>query len=175
MNPTKMLSDEHKNILAVIEAIESECNKLNKNKAIDMSFFHNTIEFIREYADKFHHAKEEDLLFKEFNKCSENAHCNPVEQMLYEHDIGRKFVKGMEIALKNENKADLVKNALGYAQLLKEHIYKEDNILYPMIEEVLPAGIKSQMQKKFDIINKKKAGVQKKHLAFVKSLGLNAK
>ncbi|MBI5332258.1 MAG: hemerythrin domain-containing protein [Candidatus Aenigmarchaeota archaeon] len=138
-------------------------------------FFHNTIGFIREYADRFHHTKEEDILFKEFNKFSENAHCNPVEQMLYEHDLGRGFVKGMETALKNEDKADLVKNALGYAQLLKEHIYKEDNILYPMTEEILSARIKNQIQKKFDIINKKKAGAQKQHLAFVKSLRLNTK
>jgi len=53
------------------------------------SLFNKVIDFIKNYADKFYHVKEEGILFKEFNKCTEEGcvHCNPVEQMLVEHYI----------------------------------------------------------------------------------------
>src|SRR3989338_6539890 len=95
--------------------------------------------FIRNYVDKFHHAKEEDILFKEFNKCAEEGciHCNPVEQMLFEHDEGRKSVKMMELGMDEREKNKLIEGARNYIQLIREHIYKEDNILYPMADEAL--------------------------------------
>ena len=90
---TKILVDEHKNILKLADALERECNAINKGKNIDENFFKKAVDFIRNYADKFHHAKEEDILFAELNKNSAAMHCNPIEQMLYEHDLGREFVK----------------------------------------------------------------------------------
>src|SRR3990167_7031884 len=132
---SKILSGEHENILKVVDALESEIGKLN-NKNINALFFRKVIDFIRNYADKFHHAKEEDILFKEFNKCAEQnpecVHCDPTEQMLIEHDEGRKLVKGMEESLHKKDKKELIKNSRGYSHLIQEHIFKEDNILYPM-------------------------------------------
>lgn len=85
MNATQILSEEHQNILKVIAAIEKECEKLDSGQKIDEDFFTRSIDFIRNYADKFHHAKEEDILFKEFCKDTSKVHCNPVDQMLHEY------------------------------------------------------------------------------------------
>ena len=114
MKPTKILSDEHKNILKIVNILADECKSLEQ-KAIDKDFFEKVIDFIRNYADKFHHAKEEEILFKEFCKSAKNGeiHCNPVEQMLIEHDMGRQFVKGMESALSRNDKKGLIENARG--------------------------------------------------------------
>ena len=90
MKPTKILSEEHKNIIKIIEALNKECDSLESGKPLDKEFFIKAVDFIKNYADKFHHAKEEDILFKEFNKSQ--SHCNPTEQMLYEHDLGRNFI-----------------------------------------------------------------------------------
>ena len=98
--------DEHKYILKVADALEKECNEIKSGKIVDEDFFRKVIDFIRNYADKFHHAKEEDILFKEFCKAAEKGevHCNPTEQMLYEHDAGRGFVKAMEEGVeRNDN------------------------------------------------------------------------
>src|SRR3989344_6473793 len=102
--PTKILSEEHQFILKVIGALNRECDALEKGKGIDKNFFERAIDFIRNYADKFHHAKEEDILFKELCKDDVNMHCNPTEQMLYEHDLGRNFVKGMSYGIKENNR-----------------------------------------------------------------------
>jgi|SRR3989344_516384 len=150
----KILSREHENILKVIDALELEIEQL-KNKDIDTIFFKKVIDFIRNYVDKFHHAKEEDILFKEFNKCAEEGciHCNPVEQMLFEHDEGRKSVKMMELGMDEREKNKLIEGARNYIQLIREHIYKEDNILYPMADEALSEDVQKTMLEKFNKIN----------------------
>ena len=154
MKPTKILSEEHKNIIKIIGALNKECDSLESGKPLDKEFFNKAVDFIKNYADKFHHAKEEDILFKEFNKSQ--SHCNPTEQMLYEHDLGRNFVKGMEQASKENNKEKLMENARGYSQLLQEHIYKEDNILYPMADEALNEKTQKSMLEKFKKLEKNK-------------------
>lgn len=168
--PTKILSDEHQNILRVIDALIKECSSLETGKGLDKGFFEKAIDFIRNYADKFHHAKEEDILFVELCKDAVEMHCNPTQQMLHEHDLGRNFVKGIEQALKENNKTKVIENTKGYAQLLQEHIYKEDNILYPMADEALNQQIQKDILEKFKQAEheKFKKGTQERYLSIVK-------
>src|SRR3989338_11268692 len=166
----KMLSEEHKNILELIGILEKECESIKNGKEVDKEFFKEVIDFIRNYADRFHHAKEEDILFREFCKKESELHCNPVEQMLYEHDLGRKFVKELEEGIKENNKEKISENALGYANLLKEHIFKEDDILYPMAEEDLDEKTKGAIIKKFRDIENKKKHEKEKYLNFVEKI-----
>ena len=158
---TQLLVNEHKRILAVAEKIEEECVKIKKGKNVDDEFFRKVIEFVRNYADKFHHAKEEDILFKELCKNEEKMHCNPVEQMLYEHNLGRDFIKGIEEGMKKRDRKMIVDNALGYVNLIREHIFKEDNILYPIAEETLSKKTQIEMLKKFEKIEKSNSQLEK--------------
>ncbi|MFA4952750.1 MAG: hemerythrin domain-containing protein [Candidatus Pacearchaeota archaeon] len=168
----KILVDEHKNILKLADALEKECNKIKSGEKVNEDFFKKVIDFIRNYADKFHHAKEEDILFKEFCKTAEKGclHCNPVEQMLYEHDIGRKFVRGIEEGIKEKDKRKIVENSLGYVNLIREHIFKEDNILYPMAENSFDKRTKEEILKKFNKISKDKKIEERKYFLFVRGL-----
>lgn len=170
---TKILSEEHQHILKVVDALIKECDALESGKELDKTFFEKAIDFIRNYADRFHHAKEEDILFVELNKDSVEMRCNPTQQMLYEHDMGRKFVKGMEDAVKKNNKEKVIENARGYARLLQEHIFKEDNILYPMADEALKQETQESILKKFRQAEKKKfsKGTKEKYLKIAQELG----
>jgi hemerythrin-like domain-containing protein len=136
-NITQVLSDEHQTILKVIEAALSECSELENGKVLEIEFFQKTIDFIKNYADKFHHAKEEDILFKAMLENIENLHCNPIPVMLQEHDAGRHFVNVMEQGIDEKDQEKLNENARGYCMLLQNHIYKEENVLYPMAENAL--------------------------------------
>ena len=147
--PTQILSDEHKNILCVINKIAKECGKVDSGGNIDEVFFQKAVSFIKNYADKFHHSKEEDILFAELNKDGVLEHCNPIGQMLHEHDLGRGFVKGLSEAVEKGDKMEAVKNARGYCELLQEHIFKEDNILYPMADEALKEDAQKSIAEKF--------------------------
>ena len=146
---TTILSNEHKNISKVIDAVIAECNSLESGKETDKAFFEKTVDFIRNYADKFHHAKEENILFVELHKDGVEMHCDPIPQMLHEHDLGRDFVKVIIEGLNANNKEKMVENAKGYTGLIREHIFKEDNILYPMADEALDDQSQKSMLAKF--------------------------
>ena len=76
---SEILEKEHENILKLVEILKKEIKKISDGETPDKKFLEKSIDFIRNYADKIHHAKEEDILFREFNKKSSEAHCNPVE------------------------------------------------------------------------------------------------
>ena len=153
-NVTQVLSEEHQIILKVIDAVLHECRAIENGKPFDSKYFIEVIDFIKNYADKFHHAKEEDILFKAMLESIENLHCNPIPTMLHEHEAGRDYVKGMEEGLSISNANQVVENAIGYCSLLQNHIYKEDNVLYPMAEEALSDEEKDMVLKRYSQVEK---------------------
>ena len=139
---TAVLVEEHRLILRMITLLEKNTALMLQGRFDDWGFFPDAVDFIRSYADRFHHAKEEDVLFVERSA---------VEAMLMAHDQGRGFVAGMEAAAQAvvagdaEQVAGIYENARAYAALLRDHIDKEDDILYPLAEKVLPAEVRPRM------------------------------
>lgn len=80
--------------------------------------------------------------------------------MLMEHEQGRRFVRGLAGALAKYEGGDktaktaVVQNARGYTELLDQHIYKEDNILYPMGDKVLSEADNMELLEKFEKIER---------------------
>ena len=141
---TQRLKDEHQLILRMLALLEENARLTEDGSFKDYQFFLDGVDFIRNYADRFHHAKEEDILFEALIENGMPRANSPVAAMLMEHDLGRAFVKGMEEAAlqalsgKHGQEAAIVTNARGYLELLREHIAKEDDILYPLAERVIP-------------------------------------
>lgn len=141
---TQRLKDEHQLILRMLALLEENAGRTEAGTFRDYQFYLDGVDFIRNYADRFHHAKEEDILFEALIENGMPRANSPVAAMLMEHDLGRAFVKGMEEAatraLNGEPGQDeaIVTNARGYLELLREHISKEDDILYPLAEKVIP-------------------------------------
>lgn len=165
----EILKSEHKNILRAVDGLLAQCAKDEKAGALSRDFYLAAVDFIKNYADKFHHAKEEDILFKELNKDSVQMHCNPTEQMLYEHDLGRGYVKELAAGLEENNLAKALAGARGYGRLLPDHIYKEDNILYPLAEEALTDKVKDEILVKFKKIARENLEINKKYELFCKN------
>lgn len=142
---TTTLVEEHRLILRMIALLEKNAPKTAGGTYRNWQFYLDGIDFIRNYADRFHHAKEEDVLFEALVENGMPKQNSPVAAMLMEHDHGREFVRNMETAVKEAQAggtADtyraIAENALGYAALLRDHIAKEDTILYPLSERLLP-------------------------------------
>jgi hemerythrin-like domain-containing protein len=141
---TQRLKDEHQLILRMLDLLEKNARLTEQGSFQNYRFYLDGVDFIRNYADRFHHAKEEDILFEALIENGMPRANSPVAAMLMEHDLGRAFVRGMEEAatraLEGEAGQDeaIVTNARGYLELLREHISKEDDILYPLAERVIP-------------------------------------
>jgi hemerythrin-like domain-containing protein len=141
---TGVLVEEHKLILRMLALLERNARATAAGKYGNYSFYLDGVDFIRNYADRYHHAKEEDVLFKALVENGMPREHSPVAAMLMEHDQGRAYVKAMESAAlaampgHHGQDAAIAENALAYVELLREHIAKEDGILYPLAERLIP-------------------------------------
>jgi len=150
-NVTQVMTDEHQLILRMITLVEQNTARMEQGKFRNWQFFLDAVDFIRNYADRFHHAKEEDVLFVELINNGMPEKSSPIEAMHMEHDQGRAFVRALEAAAQQALDGEagqvpvITENARGYAQLLRGHIDKEDHILYPLAERVLPEAVREGM------------------------------
>jgi len=148
---TTALVDEHKLILRMIALLEKNALRTAAGDYSNWQFYLDGVDFIRSYADRFHHAKEEDVLFAALVQNGMPRENSPVAAMLMEHDQGRAYVLGMETAVSEAmsglagREAAIAENALAYAALLRDHIAKEDDILYPLAERVIPETMRGEI------------------------------
>ena len=170
MDSIKLMMEEHQTILRMLTVIRAACYRLWKEDTIDYGDFEQMIEFVRKYADAHHHGKEEKLLFHEMvthlgtlgNKLITHG-------MLVEHDLGRLYIQELEEALKrvsdgdDESKLDVIANAIGYSQLLKRHIDKEDSVVYPFAQKQLASDLLDKVNRETDEFEKAAAKQDTKH------------
>ena len=118
------------------------------------------VEIVKKFADGFHHAKEENLLFPLLGEKGFSPDQGPVAVMLNEHTAGRQYVKGMAeniVLYRDGNKAairDIRENMLNYADLLNNHIHKENNILFRMADNVLSDAEQENLLSQFNDVEK---------------------
>ena len=167
MTPTEHLKEEHRSIEEMLNVMEAVCKKLESNEQVSTDDLKKIVEFIKIFADQCHHGKEEDLLFTAMVDAGIPKEGGPVAVMLMEHDMGRNFVQGLSKAIESYDKGNteasiqIIENARNYASLLSNHIYKEDNILYPMADMRLTDEKKNELLKEFDVVQFEKVGKEK--------------
>ena len=143
MEAIETLMAEHQQILGAIDALEAYAGQVIRGGGEPAELGH-FVTFIREFADAHHHAKEENMLFKAMTEAGFSRDAGPVGVMLHEHDQGRALVGQLADVAQaptpwsSHDRERLHAAALGYADLLRAHIQKEDGILYPMAEARLP-------------------------------------
>jgi hemerythrin-like domain-containing protein len=148
---TEALVNEHRLILRMIALLEKNAPRTACGEYANFKFYLDGVDFIRTYADRFHHAKEENVLFEALVANGMPRANSPVAAMLMEHDAGRAFVRSMEAGAQaamaggTGQNGVIAESALGYAMLLREHIAKEDGILYPLAERLLPETVRERI------------------------------
>ena len=166
--------DEHRVIERVLCAVE----KLATGPVGALDPWKKAIEFIRGFADQCHHFKEEKVLFPAMEAHGIPNEGGPIGMMLMEHEEGRSYVRSMVAALtlveaKNEAaKESLLKSARAYCRLLREHIQKEDDILFRMADEVIPADAQRALLASFEQHEAEEmgAGAHEKYLKIANDL-----
>jgi hemerythrin-like domain-containing protein len=135
---TGNLENDHINILRLIDVME----KMILTRSRDNDHFDKVVSLIREFADGLHHAKEENLLFPAMVKKGYSTQQGPIAVMLHDHNEGRGYVKGMASGISDYRNGDesglasVYENMQAYIILLRNHISKENNILFRMADSV---------------------------------------
>jgi hemerythrin-like domain-containing protein len=133
------LRHEHDAILSALGILDAMVGRLGGKKPPTSEDLQGFLGFLKEFADKCHHGKEEGILFPALVKAGIPEKGGPVGQMLAEHAEGRRLIKAMEAAASPVDAKAFTEAAGGYTALLRSHIVKENDMLFPTADRVLPA------------------------------------
>ncbi|MET1128597.1 MAG: hemerythrin domain-containing protein [Thermoproteota archaeon] len=139
------LYEDHDKILEALALLEEAVRRLESDRDVARTVS-ELLEFLSKFADQRHHGKEELLLFPELEKRGVPLHGDPIGVMVCEHGMGRYMLRNAAKALERVAKGDrdalsLLKHYVeSYTSLLREHIEKENNVLFQMARELIAEG-----------------------------------
>ena len=136
--PTGILMAEHRNIEKVLACLERMADEFETAGALNLEVAGDALEFLRTYADRLHHGKEEANLFPAMEGRGLPADVGPTAVMREEHRMGRGLIRDMGDAVARGSVDGFAGAAREYVLLLREHILKEDQVLFPMADKMLP-------------------------------------
>jgi hemerythrin-like domain-containing protein len=152
---TQTLRDEHQVILRVLSCFETAIHSVPSPDQSAAATFGPFVEFFRDFADAWHHDKEEGCLFPALERAGLPRDGGPIGCMLEEHDRGRAHVKAIALALEAAGDGDadalstIMSEGEAYIDLLRAHITKEDHVLFEMADDIIRADDAARVTAEF--------------------------
>lgn len=164
MYATKDLRDEHEGIKIAIAVLDRLASDIKTGNIEIIDDTEQLVDFLKTFADRCHHGKEEDLLFPAMEKAGIPREGGPIGVMLSEHKQGREYISIMNDSLPAIRRGDVdailmfADAAHGYASLLNNHIQKENDVLFVMAEKILPSAEHQRLAEGFECIEQERIG-----------------
>lgn len=158
MSATRNLEGDHVYILRLIDVMEH----ITRQPELLVEPVEEVTDLIRNFADGLHHAKEEKLLFPLMVSRGFSTTQGPIAVMLSDHEQGRAFVRQISEGISRYRQGDKSARATvdqgmkGYIELLRNHIGKENNVLFRMADNVLNPDEQDQLLSQFTVIDQGK-------------------
>jgi hemerythrin-like domain-containing protein len=154
MKPIGPLMIEHRTIEKMVALLGAELQRIVKRGEPDPVLIYTAVDFFRTYADRTHHGKEEDILFKELEKKPLKPDEKRImKELVEEHVIARQTVRALNEATANyangdrENLKTIIENLKALVELYPKHIKKEDKgFFYPVQEYFSPIEQETMLQ-----------------------------
>jgi hemerythrin-like domain-containing protein len=147
---------EHRLIERMLVLIKKEAERIRQTNEIDPVFIDNAVDFIRVYADRTHHGKEENILFRDLaNKNMTDEEKRIMAELIQEHVLGRKTVGELVEAKKRHFAGDpsalstIGENLEFLVSFYPRHIEKEDKVFFPAMMKYLPVEEQERMLSEF--------------------------
>jgi hemerythrin-like domain-containing protein len=129
---------EHRLIERMLSIVKGVLAKIESKNKVDPVFVDVVVDFIRVYADRTHHGKEEDILFRELNNKPLSTEDRQImKELIEEHVFGRQTTKALVEAntryLNGDETAltDITANLKTLTEFYPRHIEKEDKVFFP--------------------------------------------
>lgn len=153
--PTHILRHEHRVIERSLRALDGMCLYLKSGRDVPPEALYQLLDFIQNFADRFHHAREEAYLFPALSQNGIQKEGGALGFLLSEHEIERLLMAELELAIGEYRCGDsaavarFVESANQYREHLVRHMREEDAILFRLAEEVLDETVKTSIIKSF--------------------------
>jgi hemerythrin-like domain-containing protein len=150
--------DEHRIIEQVLNCLEKLADRCEAGETLDSTSALEALAFFRNFADRCHHGKEEGHLFPLLEARGFSRQGGPTGVMLHEHEEGRRLLAAMAGAVERGAVREFVRHARAYIRLLREHIYKEDQCLFPMAAGILTGSEAEALAQRFEHVENAEMG-----------------
>jgi len=178
MKPTDILSAEHRVIEQVLQCLDAIARQGVAGGALDKASAEDAIAFLRNFADRCHHGKEETHLFPAMEAKGYSPECGPTAVMRLEHEQGRAHIRAMAEAVEAASAGDqaalarFAQHARGYIGLLEGHIQKEDHCLFSMANQAFSEADQRELLARFERVEAEEMGegTHEKYLAIANAL-----
>lgn len=163
MHCTEILSREHRVILRVLVCLDRVLSACETAGRLEREDAGQILAFFKGFADSWHHAKEEQCLFPKLVELGLPEDSGPVRVMLDEHDLGRGLVGSLSTSLEGaaegraEDVATFLASGRQYLELLRDHIAKEDHVLFPMAQGFLTPEADQAVRAAFEAVEQEHA------------------
>jgi hemerythrin-like domain-containing protein len=158
--PYATLAREHRLIERALEILVRICDDSRLRRRLDAGDARQVIHFLREFADRTHHLKEERILFPAIESASFFPGCGLID----EHQLGRRRVKGMDEAVELASQGDAEagrafrRQAWSFINLLREHIAKEDDCLANVVHRSFSREEGERLTREFEDLERRELG-----------------
>ena len=158
MKSVERLMAEHELIERGLVLLDQAVGRIDAGQALPEGFPAWAARFFQQFADKCHHAKEEDVFFPVLKQRGIPEQGGPIGVMLHEHVLGRDCVGRMrDASLAQLFDARMFTDAAKqYIPLLRQHIFKENNVLFRMAERVMSEADDADVTSKFSQVEKER-------------------
>jgi len=151
MKTVERLKTEHDLIERGLTLLDKAVARIEAGQALPEGFPAWAPRFFQQFADQCHHAKEEDVLFPLLKQRGIPEQGGPIGVMLHEHVLGRDCVGRMRAASQVQpfDARKFAEAARQYIPLLRQHIFKENNVLFRMAEQVMSEADDADVTSRF--------------------------
>lgn len=155
MNALEKLMVEHHFMQKFLDRLQEGQVRMESGEKLPSDFFSKMVEFARSFADKYHHFKEEYLLFSLLAMKKKGELDAQIETLRYSHEQGRNLINQIAQALPRYNKGQeaaenlILENLAAYIPLLKKHIHQEDHVFFLLAAKELSAAEQQELLKAF--------------------------
>ena len=163
--PMQKLVDEHVLIKRLVALVPRIIDNLDVESAEGRQIVIDGVDFIRNYADKYHHAKEEEILLEYFDEG-----LDIIKTIREDHETGRAHVRATLQAVEAGDGQAVSEHLDAYRELLTEHIEKEDGILYPWMDRGLSMTQVGELYARFNAKDEEFGDAPKKYAALINRL-----
>ncbi len=147
---------EHRLIEQLVSGVQAELIREKEKKSVNFVFLDTAVDFFRTYADRCHHGKEENILFRELEKKQLPAEiAKTMHELIEEHAYARKVVGSlatakMQFAAGNsESLQEIMDSLKKLIEFYPKHIAKEDKVFFYPAMQVFTAQEQEKMMQEF--------------------------
>jgi len=143
MNPSIDIQSDHVAMSIVLDAMEMRANEILKTGNVDYFRIGQILDFLNNYTDNLHYAKEERILFPAVMDVSKPWIFRTINNLIHEHALARDYIRQMDKSLRacldgnSDSLRELGSVMLKYVELEINHIKVEDDVVMPLFKKLL--------------------------------------